>query len=303
MRSTTTSAEVSFPYLHTAANHLTIRFLTVFFNKSNKSAALISKPYRKTLNRSLFERIRSALIQVQIPETGDREIDLCPWPESVTSNGTLVLRKSNRPEYIRLKDEQIKVDMIVYCTGYRQEFPFIAKQNESGKGKPYPTADMVDVRNIWHSDDPTYAYIGFLRPNLGAIPPLAEMQAQLWVCHLLAPHKIPKALHPRDESHYRLWHLNESRIHYGVDHESYVYQLALDMDAALGALEAVRMGFGPGENAWRIPLVWAFGSGLNTKFRLRGPWKWSGAENVLKGEMWEQIKKRRWLFREYFLFF
>ncbi|KAK5655316.1 hypothetical protein OQA88_5883 [Cercophora sp. LCS_1] len=266
----------------------------MFFTKSNKASSYVSKPYRKTLNRGIVERIRSALIQQPIPDTGDRQIDLCPWPERVTSSGTLVFKKSNRPEYERLKSEDIKVDMVVYCTGYRQEFPFLTKQNESGEGKPYPTADEANVRGIWHRDDPTVGFIGFLRPNLGAIPPLAEMQAQLWVLNLLAPNQLPKPLHPKDESHFRLWHPRNSRILYGIDHESYVYQLGLDMGSVLGFWEVIGRALRGNKHSWRLPIVWAFGSNLNARFRVKGPWKFPGAEQVMTVEMWNTIMRRRW---------
>ena len=270
----------------------------MFFTKASKASAYVSKPYRGVLDTGIIERIRQAIIQQPIPDTGDRAIDLAPWPEKITKDGRVVFRRTHRPEYERLKNEVIKPDMVVFCTGYRQEFPFLTKQNSSG-GKSYALANEADVRGIWHHDDPSVGYIGFLRPNLGAIPPLAEMQAQLWVLYTLAPEKIPKPLHPKDELHFRLWHDKESRIHYGIDHESYVYQLALDMGSAMGALEAVGKAFSGHENAWRIPLVWAFGANINSKLRMRGPWKWSGAEKIVKGEMWETLTRRRWFFSKY----
>ncbi|KAK1751490.1 dimethylaniline monooxygenase [Echria macrotheca] len=275
----------------------------MFFNKSNKVAAYVSAPYRKTLNRGIIQRIRSAVIQVAIPDTGGRQVDLAPWPERINPDGTVVFRPTGRPEYERLKHEEIKPDMVVFCTGYRQEFPFFAKQNASDKGRPYRLANETNVRGIWHRDDPTVGFIGFLRPNLGAIPPLAEMQAQLWVLHLLAPSRIPKPLHPRDEPHFRLHHPDDSRIHYGVDHESYVYQLALDMNSALGVWDVLMYSLRGSEGAWKMPLVWAFGSNLNARFRVRGPWKWDGAEEIMKGEMWETMKRRRWFFTISDIFF
>lgn len=155
------------------------------------------------------------------------------------------------------------------------------------------------MRNTWARDDPTVGFIGFLRPSLGAIPPLAEMQAQLWVLRIAAPHRIPRVLVLSDQSHYQIEPPPGSRpyCYYGVDHESYVYQLALDMDSALGFTEVLRLG----HRNWRIPLVWALSSNINTKFRLRGPWRWKGAEEVMVGGMWDTICRRR-LFFEHFLF-
>jgi dimethylaniline monooxygenase (N-oxide forming) len=61
----------------------------------------------------------------------------------------------------------------------------------------------------------------------GAIPPLAELQAQLWILALLD--RLPHPLVP--ETNYRLHVSPNSRIQYGVDHESYAYQLAVDMES------------------------------------------------------------------------
>ena len=116
------------------------------------------------------------------------------------------------------------------------------------------------------------------------------MQAQVWVLQTAAPAIISKPLSLGDESHYRLKLPSNARIQYGVDHESYVYQLALDMDSALGFQEAVALGW---KHDWRLPLVWALSANLNAKFRIRGPWRWEGAEEVMKGEMWELIRRRR----------
>ena len=98
------------------------------------------------------------------------------------------------------------------------------------------------------------------------------------------------------ELHFRLWHDKESRIHYGIDHERYVYQLALDIGSAMSAMEAVGKAFSGHENAWHIPLMWAFGANINSKLRMRGPWKWSDAEKIVKGVMLEALTRKRWFF-------
>lgn len=198
-----------------------------------------------------------------------------------------------------MKDANVKPDIVVFCTGYKQVFPFL--DNAANKSaKPYHTAAEANVRDIWHRDDPTVAFLGFIRPSLGAIPPLSEMQAQLWVLHLVSPQRIPRPLTPDDEPHYRLLHPPESRVQYGVDHESYAYQLALDMDSAPGALEVVGLGLVAGGNrVYRLPLTWALGANFNTKFRLRGPWKWEGAVDVLADELWQTVARRGVFFGEF----
>lgn len=101
--------------------------------------------------------------------------------------------------------------------------------------------------------------------------------------------RIPRPL--KNEDDYRLRVLPNSRIQYGVDHESYAYQLAVDMESAPSFPQVLSRG-------WKITLVWALGANFNTKFRLVGPWKWIGAEELLETEMWETITRRGGFFGE-----
>jgi len=277
----------------------------VFFNKSSKSAPYISAPYRATRHRSIIDRVRSSLIQSPIVDTKGKVIDLAPWPDFIDENGILHFTNNGRLEWERMKDEKIKPDVIVFCTGYKQEFPFFTDSDPDTpyQTHPYPSASDADVRNIWKSDDPTVAFIGFVRPSLGAIPPLSEFQAQLWILKLVAPARISQPLLPRDEPHYRLHHPKGSRIHYGVDHESYAYQLALDMDAAPGIVEVLGRSWGMtmrGKQGWKLPITWALGANYNTKFRLRGPWKSPEfAEDMMVSEVWTMVMRRRLFFGKF----
>ncbi|KAK3364607.1 hypothetical protein B0T25DRAFT_620524 [Lasiosphaeria hispida] len=256
----------------------------IFFNKSNKAMPYISAPYRAENESSLLQRIRSSLIQVDIADTHGRYIDLAPWPASFSPSGTVNFTNNNRPEYTRLRHERIEPDIVILATGYTQTFPFLTNSS--------PTPSALDTRDIWHSSDPSVGFIGFIRPSFGAIPPLAELQAQLWVLHLVSPSSVG-LLDPADEPQYRLKPAETARIQYGVDHESYAYQLAVDMDAAMGVGEVLREGWGYGTDGWyKLPLVWALGANFNAKFRVRGPWRWEGAREVLVGELWETVARR-----------
>ena len=62
------------------------------------------------------------------------------------------------------------------------------------------------------------------------------MQAQLWVLNLAAPHKLTN-LKAKDEAHYKLHSKPDDRVTYGVDHKSYAYKLALDMNSAPGLID------------------------------------------------------------------
>ena len=124
--------------------------------------------------------------------------------------------------------------------------------------------------------------------DTGAIPPLSEFQAQLWIQALL--HRIPHPL--RQETHYRLLTDSDRRIQYGVDHEAYAYQLALDCGSATIFLDALSYG-------WKTALVWALGANFNVKFRLTGPWRQSDAAEIMKEELWPTITRRGGFFGEW----
>lgn len=204
---------------------------------------------------------------------------------------------NGRPEYERIKLRTIQPDVIVLCTGYQQTFPFL-----DDKLKVNTNHLSSHARGIWRREQPTMGFIGFVRPSLGAIPPLAEMQAQLWVLNLAAPRKLP-VLNPGDEIHYKLHSKPADRVTYGVDHESYAYQLALDMNSAPGIVDIWRITRTTEiltmHSMCRLLIIWAFGADFNTKFRLIGPWAWDGAIEVLvSDEFWHTITRRPLLFGE-----
>lgn len=234
-------------------------------------------------------------MQIPLPKIPDgRVIDLAPWPTHIDASGRIHFRDNGRVEYERMKSKVVKPDVLVFATGYTQTFPFLDQETDH----PYPHASDANVRDIWKRGDDTIGFIGFVRPAFGAIPSLAELQAQLFIMNLVQPAAIAHPLLAKDEHHYRLRSLPNARITYGVDHETYAYQLALDMDAAPSFTEILKAGFaagrpGRGTGIWyKLPIIWAAGAQFNAKFRLRGPWAWKGAVDVLTVELWPTISRR-----------
>lgn len=103
---------------------------------------------------------------------------------------------------------------------YKQVFPWLHSS--------YPTAAETNIRNIIHSSHPDVAFIGFVRPGVGAIPPIAEQQAMWWTTLLLGRMRIPTS-----PPHYHLLASKGSRIQYGVDYSAYMSTLARDFGARL----------------------------------------------------------------------
>ncbi|KAG8666648.1 hypothetical protein FPOAC2_11764 [Fusarium poae] len=265
----------------------------IFFNKSMKVCPYLSLPYRpKQPGPKLWlYALRSAIVQTPIPDTNGRQVDLAPLPRSINEDGIVEFFDNGKPEYERLKCQVIQPDMIVLCTGYKQTFPFLRELLGEHK---HPSSFL---RGIWEESRPEIGFIGFMRPSLGAIPPLAEMQAQLWVLNLVSPHRVGQ-LRAEDEKHYRLHTKSTDRVTYGVDHESYAYQLALDMNSAPGFTDILqRASITNLSTTFRLVVIWVFGAHFNTKFRLIGPWAWEGAEELLvSNEFWQTITRRPTLF-------
>ncbi len=85
-----------------------------------------------------------------------------------------------------------RVDVIIYCTGYRVTFPFF---DEGFIGAP--DNDLPLYRRFLHPEIPGVYFLGLAQP-LGAIMPMAEEQAR-WVAQLLAGEYVPPAVEEMHE--------------------------------------------------------------------------------------------------------
>ncbi|KAM0301579.1 hypothetical protein HYE67_006597 [Fusarium culmorum] len=263
----------------------------LFWNKGwQRIQNNVSTPWRPT-KWPLGTRIRQFFFQTAITPA-KRTIDVAPFPSHFTSDGVAHFPDNGRPEAKLIQRSVVKPDMVIFATGYVPHFPFLNTEYNAGR-RPYPVSHDADVRQVWSSNDPTIGFIGFVRPGFGAIPPLAEMQSMLFATHLL--NRVPRPLLKDDEWHYRVIHAPSARVTYGVEHDSYAYQLAKDMDMAPSFTDILRIAlYTP--HGWRLPYVWAGGASFTAKFRLVGPWKCDRAAEILTGELWETITRRNGLF-------
>lgn len=122
----------------------------------------ISAPYRA--QAGVFNSIRSTLINIPVPDTDGREIELAPWPKRVgkdaTGKETLEFPDSGSPESARLKlAGPVTPDVVIIATGYRREFLFLSDE--------YPKLQDCKVRGIYGNIEDGIAYIGFVRPSIG----------------------------------------------------------------------------------------------------------------------------------------
>lgn len=63
-----------------------------------------------------------------------------------------------------------EVDVIIQCTGYKSEFPML-----SAEVSAVPTTD--NYKYVFNVDDPTLAFIGYVRPVLGSLITISELQS------------------------------------------------------------------------------------------------------------------------------
>ncbi|KAM0417049.1 hypothetical protein ACHAPT_012955 [Fusarium lateritium] len=212
---------------------------SILLCKSDKALPYMNVGKR---SNSWVNRMRTRFMNVPIRDNQGKKIEVVTWPKSIDENGLVVLDKLQTDSV--LPDHQLKPDVMVFATGYTRGFPFLSSD--------YPCVSQTNVRGVYKDGDVTLGYIGFVRPAIGAIPPLAELQAQFWVLRLLQDW-FPKEVHRQIESNalvpYDLDYQLHPRGSYSffetkraVDHESYAYQLALDMGSAPTATYMLKKG-------------------------------------------------------------
>ncbi|KAF8163187.1 FAD/NAD(P)-binding domain-containing protein [Crassisporium funariophilum] len=246
----------------------------VFLNKSHKAMPYLNRPYR---NRPWYLEYISRYIDPpeDSPPQSSFTVHLAPFPAYFSANGQVVFAQSKRKDALKMSGMDIRPDTVIYATGYTQQFDFLDK--ESG----YSTPGNADLRSIAKSGDESLAFIGYVRPGVGAIPPIAEMQAFFWISLIKG-----QVVQPLSPPHYHLLAKDDARIKYGVDHSSYMSTLAKDIQAAPGLF-----------NLWweygaHVLLCYCFGAAFTPFYRLVGPFRSRVAPQIIKTELWDTITRR-----------
>ncbi len=119
---------------------------------------------------------------------------------------------------------QEEIDTIVLCTGFRTYLPFYTDN---------PRLDGRSLyKNVFLPEDHSLAFIGFARPNVGALPPVAELQARWFVGVVAGKLQLPDAASMRatiqaDAAQYNRVRANYAeRLNSLVDYHVYTNQLA-----------------------------------------------------------------------------
>ncbi|TCD70584.1 hypothetical protein EIP91_002614 [Steccherinum ochraceum] len=246
----------------------------VFLNKSHKAMPYINRPYK---NRPKWMDYLSSYIDPpeDMPPHTSFSVELAPFPSHFLSNGRAVFPLTKRKDAIRIARKDIRPDTVIFATGYKQDFSLFDPEGD------YPTPGDADVRNIVRTGDESVAFIGFVRPGVGAIPPITEMQAFFWIALLKG-----QVRDPLPAPHYHLLVKETARIRYGVDHGTYMSTLAKDIGAAPGLWELWQ------EYGTHVLVCYCFGAAFTCFYRLVGPFKTRQVVPTVKTELWETITRR-----------
>jgi dimethylaniline monooxygenase (N-oxide forming) len=133
-----------------------------FCRQSHKAMPYINRPYR-TRPKYLDYISRYIDPPEDSPPQTNFTIDLAPFPTGFLSDGRALFPSSRRKDAIRMADRIVRPDLVIYATGYTQEFGFLDKESN------YPTPGEADIRNVVKDGDETVAFIGFVRPGVGEL--------------------------------------------------------------------------------------------------------------------------------------
>lgn len=210
---------------------------------------------------------------------------------------------------VRLADGRTyEADLIVLATGYRQSFPFLddkirqefrresvlAAQEDSGcngdsccgGGSKYDVEEDYLPRQhfIVGANRPRLGFIGFVRPNVGGIPPMSELQIMWWLQRMKGKVNMMPSK-PGLPSYMVLG----AKYQYGVDYGNYMHRVAEDIDAA-PTLTTLVMSSQP----LKALYTYCIGQSHVPLFRLQGPYASKICWDVVTGELWRVCIKRGW---------
>lgn len=182
-----------------------------------------------------------------------------------------------RPDIERIEADRVvfvdgstfECDTILLCTGYRTGFPFLAEHHPE-LAEAISLVRGMYKRMVLPSLGPSLAWIGFVRPGLGSIPPCAEIQARYFALLVNGERTLPS---PEEMA-------RDIEKHARLDFEHFV----VDADRMptltdyLRFLESVADAIGCRPPLRRLlrtdPQTWAkvmFGPITGAQYRLAGP--------------------------------
>lgn len=162
-------------------------------------------------------------------------------------------------------------DLIVMGTGVLPNLSFLLPEDRA-----------IDncLRGIALRGDPTIGFIGYMRPNFGAIPPVSEMQVMWWIAllkGLIRPSLLEQEF--REE-----WAMDHPHIRGGIIYAEYILRLARDMGAVPSISSLLQNP--------RVLLAYLVGGVYPLNYRLEGPFPQDTAAEIMGREIFGLITRR-----------
>ena len=231
-------------------------------NKSGKAMPYINAPLKK---QSWWGRRWRWLDG----DTGDKEIHLAPIVESV------------RGDAVTFSDGSVRhFDVIILATGYKP-------------GGLFSSLPPATIHNIVNPQMPNFASIGFVRPNVGAIPPMAEIQIMWYLEWLSRGGSVLRVAQCR--SGYRLLGNHPRTDDIAVDYGIYMHKLAEEIGAVPSATDFIfnLPGISISDGIKGL-FSYAYGQAYVSFFRLVGPFACKGMSRVVCAELYTAVSHRGW---------
>ncbi|MGH2387401.1 MAG: NAD(P)/FAD-dependent oxidoreductase, partial [Chloroflexota bacterium] len=123
-----------------------------------------------------------------------------------------------------------EADLIVYCTGYKVNFPFFDPDCISA-----PDNDLPRFMYVFLPDMDNVFFIGFVQP-WGSIMPIAEVQSKWVADYLHGSYALPllgatQAVMQRDREALAKRYVHSKRHTMQIDVDDYLYDLAQEREA------------------------------------------------------------------------
>jgi cation diffusion facilitator CzcD-associated flavoprotein CzcO len=172
------------------ASRLPIPVQRFFFNRMLKTAVGDMTDYGLPKPDHRLLEAHPTVSSELLPRIGHGDIAVKPNLDRFSGGRTVRFADGSEEE----------VDLVVYCTGYKIEFPFLDETVFAARDNRMPL-----YKRVVSAESPGLYFIGFIQP-LGPIMPLAEAQAE-WVADLLkGKAALPSAAEMREEiAAYERW--------------------------------------------------------------------------------------------------
>lgn len=171
--------------------------------------------------------------------------------------------QSFTPQGVRFTDGSlVAADSVIFCSGFKVTFPFLPISSQGWDWRKL-------YKKIFHPDLPNIGFVGFARPNIGAMPPVTELQARYFAgiasgrLSLPDPSKMQQTIQADAETTAKLKPLVCDRVTGIVSFVPYMYDLA----GLIGCRPVLKHLLARPVVLWSV----LFGTVASTHFRIAGP--------------------------------